>query len=304
MLIGMISIGSCATTIPPEILIIRRHEQYAKLDIEEKKLAEKIMSKAVRNDRKKYYFEKLKLLLDTPTASRSVIGEAQKKEIKKSIQESKEERQAAVSERKTSVEEYMTQEEFYESAKSDRHWRGYSPEGWDQTYFYVVDDDPLDLLVHIRVRLLGDIEDIERILQLEDSIEKHLYIEGFSVNLVFVGCSDDNDDVFDVNVDSSKWPTSHNWTGGYQGLAHELMHLMGLPDEYDRIENHANNKFLPIKRRLELFLEQMDEEVPADAYKGIMCNHFRKPLERHVCAAVGLGEACIKARMKAFHSKE
>ena len=45
----------------------------------------------------------------------------------------------------------------------------------------------------------------------------------------------------------------------------------------------------------------MDDEVPADSIDGIMYNHNFKPLERHVCASVGLSVECVRARMKAFH---
>lgn len=289
----------CATVTTPDTLKIRGHAQYAELSSEEKGLVEEVMGKALKSNRKDYYFKKLFLLLETLTVSSSATKVIQRKEIDRAIKQSKRERRAAVGSSSRSIEDYMNQEEFYESIKGDKHWVGFQPDD-NGPYFYVT-DDPLDILVHIKVRLNGDSEDIERILLLEDAIEKHLYIEGFSVNLVFVGHSNPNNDIFDVKVDSGKWPTSHNWSGEHRGLAHELMHLMGLHDEYDKIESHADNKHLPIQQRLTLFLEQMDAELPADAKYGIMSNHFRKPLDRHACEAVGLGEECVKIRMKTFH---
>ena len=112
-----------------------------------------------------------------------------------------------------------------------------------------------------------------------------------------------NNDIFDVNVDLGKWPMSNNWAGGYKTLAHELLHLMGLPDEYNRIETHSGNKYLSVETRLELFLDQLGEDLPLDSVNGIMCYTFAKPLERHVCAAVGLGKYCINERMATFHKE-
>jgi len=290
---------TCATT-NPDAIEIKAHATYKSLSNDDADLIDDIIAKALKSERKDYYFSRLRILLDTPTNHPRITAQRNKQEIERSVKETKKERREIAKESERDLEEYMEQEEFYESMV-ERHWKGYKPE-WGGPYFYVVDEDPLDILVHIQVRLRGTPEMIEKILVLEDAIEKHLYVEGFSVNLVFAAHS--GDDVFDVDVDPSSWATSYNWSGGHKALAHELLHLMGLPDEYDRLEIHHNNRNMSISQRLRQFYAQMDEELPPDATQGIMCYHGLKPLERHVCASVGLGEECVKARMKAFHSED
>jgi len=291
---------TCATTKHPDALAIRSNKIYKSLNENDTDIVDDIISKALKSKRTGYYFKKLKVLLETKTNHPRVTEKMNKREIERSVVATKIERRKIAKESKRDLEEYMEQEEFYENM-IERHWRGYTPK-WGGPYFYVVDEDPLDILVHIQVKLVGSPEMIEKILILEDAIEKHLYVEGFSVNLVFIARS--GDDVFNVQADPSKWATSYNWSGGHKALAHELMHLMGLPDEYDRLEIHHDNKNMSVTQRLLQFRVQMDKDLPPDATKGIMCYHGRKPLERHVCTSVGLGEDCVEARIKAFHSDD
>jgi hypothetical protein len=279
---------------------IRAHAQYEDLSGNELDIIYDIMEKALESNRKEYYFQKLTLLLDTTTNPTSIIQTLNNARIDRSVEESKKKRREIAKKSKQDLEEYMNSEELYELRK-DLVWLGYRPES-DGTLFYVSYEDNTDILVNIRVRLRGNYKLIEKILSFEDAIEKHLYVEGFSVNLVFVGYKDE--DVFDVNVNPNRWTTSNNWSGGYKALAHELMHLMGLLDEYDRIEYHANNKNASRIQRLFQFRTQMSDEVPSDSKNGIMCSNWLKPLERHVCAAVGLSEKCVEQRMKAFHPDE
>ncbi|MBU1173418.1 MAG: hypothetical protein KKD44_27940, partial [Proteobacteria bacterium] len=281
---------------------IRSHSQYVKLSSTERDLVEDIMDQAIQSDRKDYYFNKLTLLLDTPTNPSSETEAMNRKIIRESIEDSKRERRDIIKQGERGLEEYLSYEEFYENAV-ERKWRGYRP-NFGGPFFYVADDDPLDILVHIKVRLHGNYEIISKIILLEDAIEKHLSLPGYSVNLVFVGYSEDEGDVFDVKVNPKKWVTSHNWAGGYKALGHELMHLMGLSDEYDRIESHAENKNMLRVDRLYQFKYQMEEQVLKDAANGIMCFYWLKPLDRHACASVGLGEECVQARLKDFETEE
>lgn len=293
-----IFISCSCVTITPKMLEIRAHEQYSSLSSDERDLTEDIMSKASGSSREEYYFQKLTLLLDTKTVSVDETRAMNRREIRTSVKESKRERRIIASKSRSGLEEYLSHEEFYENAVS-RKWSSYQPKS-NSPFFYVVDTDPLDILIHIRIRLHGDYNMVSKIILLEDAIEKHLGIPGYSVNLVFIGYSLDDKNVFDVDVIPGKWATSHNWAGGYKTLAHELLHLMGLPDEYDKIENHAGNKNMVRLDRLRQFLAGIDENLPSDAMIGIMCFHNYKPLQRHVCVSVGLGDECIQARRKVF----
>jgi len=289
---------SCTrATTTSETIAIKTHEAYQTLSSNDRKTINKIIKKAEKSKRKKYYFKKLLLLLNTPAVSPKITAKMNNKITNDSVEKTKSERRKIVEESEIDLEEYLGQEEFYETM-TDRLWRTYKP-CWSCSHFYVSDEDPLDILVHIKVHLNGSVELIERILLLEDAIEKHLYVEGFSVNLEFVGYC--GNDVFEVNADPNVWVNSHDWSGGHTTLAHELMHLMGLPDEYDGIEIHAGNRHLPVSTRLRIFYQQMGKEISLDATQGIMCYMNLKPLERHICAAVGLDEECVKTRMEVFH---
>lgn len=227
----------------------------------------------------------------------SNLEEVQKLGTEESIRTSKRIRRNIIGEIRTDLEEYINKEEFYEITKSITNWKRYSPYN-REPYYYVINNDPLDILVHIKVHLVGDLGNIKNIMLLEDAIEKHLHIKGFSVNLVFVSELDVDKDTFIVSVDPRKWGTTYNWVGDYNGVGHELMHLMGQHDEYDIIEVHADNPCLSIQYRLEMFLESIGKELPPDSYSGIMGNVNKKPLHRHVCSAVGLGDKCVEIRNK------
>lgn len=286
---------ACAAT-GADVNAIRAHKQYALLSDTELRLVEKIMTKAVSSSKRDYYFFMLTLLLDTTTVPTDDVADMNTKRLEASVAHAKEERRAIAHRSESGLEEYLNLEETYEM-ETQRQWTQYCP-SWFGSCFYVVDNNPKDILVHIQVHLIGNVDLIEEMLSLEDSVEKHLSIPGFSVNLVFVGMT--GDDIFDVTVDPSKWATSENWTGSYYAMAHELMHLMGLPDEYDRIENHAANAYMEREQRLWQFLGQMDDVLPADAKNGIMCYSFKRPLDRQVCAAVGLGNDCADKRKELY----
>jgi hypothetical protein len=289
------SLSSCALFTANKISI-RAHPAYKQLGLYDQLKIERVMSKIESSDRKAYYYSKLKLLLDTPQEAPEAMKQINEQRIQDAIDKAKTERQEVAQETGIDEEEYMSIEEEYEH-KEIRHWKKYTPEIFGH-YFYVAIDDPTDILVHIQIHLHGDPKTINSLMALEDAVEKHLNVQGFNVNLVFVDHF--GKDVFDINTDPTQWPSSENWSGGYVTIAHELMHVMGLPDEYDLIENHMGNKYLSVSDRLQLFLQQMNKKLPYDASEGIMCFSWKRPLERHVCSAVGLGDDCVKARKKAF----
>jgi hypothetical protein len=192
------------------------------------------------------------------------------------------------------VNVYMSREERYESIKV-RHWVKRKPTLWGP-YFWVVNDDPTDVLVRLRIHLVGDAKQIGAIVAVEDNIEKHMAAKGFSVNVEFVGM--EGADVFEIGANPTQWPNSLNWSGGNALVyAHELGHAMGLEDEYDRILAHSQNPYISIKDRLLLFLYQMHNPLPDDAAQGKMSDIRYPFLNRHVCFIAGLKEAdCVKAR--------
>lgn len=291
MLLPIIALLFGAYSTSNEAKDIRKNSIYSTLPDNEKGLVEQIMYKADSSDKKEYYYSKLKLLLVTPTNPKKITKILNNRSVKKSIQQNKIKIQK-IEKSNIDINTYINKEEDYEKNFHGK-WHRYRPNK-DSAYFYVATEDYMNILVNIRVHLVGDAVAIKNTISLEDAVEKHLSIPGFSVNLVFV--KNTYEDAFDVKIDMENWATSHNWAGGSNVIAHELMHLMGLSDEYNRIESHAANSNVNRYNRLYWFLKQMDDTSPPDSMFGIMCNHNNRPLQRHVCAAVGLGSECVNAR--------
>jgi hypothetical protein len=279
--------------ITPELMVQCELSEYSV------QLVEQILIELEDLEDTEYYEQKLVDLIKTPTIN------TPEKEVPYVTQEKKEsiaivarQYQEIVEEKGDSgLEDYLNQEELYEQLSDKRLWKIYRPSA-GSAVLYIVNDDPNDILVHINIAIRSSDENKYDIYFLEDAVEKHLSSEGFSVNIEFVERS--GDDVFEIESDPSEWPTSGNLTGGHTIIAHEVMHLMGLADEYDRIKVHATNPYLNMENRLYQFLLQLRSDIPPDAEYGIMCYHNLKPLQRHICEAVNLGKDCVKEREKRY----
>lgn len=302
ILLLLVIVASCCKFVPPsipEVATIQNHNSFKNLDGKTKRIANEIMVLASESPNKEYYFNKLNLLFSTPYLDASVkkininkkgIERAEKKV--KSVHDSK---------NKKDLEKYINIEESYEDIKIRVWYKLCDTKYSNNKCFYVSKEDPLDILIHIDININGEPEQIKKIMFMEDAAEKHLSIPGFSVNIVF-HTDKEGRDIFQIDCNPYAWTTNLNWTGDYEAMAHEAMHLFGLDDEYDEIEAHAGNKYMPIKTRLGLFLRQMKKKH-RDIKGGIMYRHWLKPLDRNVCAAAGLGEKCLKERMEYFHGE-
>lgn len=299
---GMISITMCVTcAVAPATLKPNAKSSYNHLSSSNQRTVQRIAEKIAKlsDEEQKYYNKKLNVLLSTPTVTnnsnekrefakrrKNALSRASRR-VKKKIESMPKEERAI----------FLTAEEEYETY-GERNWEVYQPDENDAP-FLVDRTDPTDILVRIWVYVDGNDEVVQAIHSMEDAIEKHLNIPGFSVNLIFINHEESG--AFTVKSDLDKWITSHNWGGSPEVLAHELLHLMGLPDEYDGIASHAQNKHLSMRTRLWYFEKQLDEPFLPDAKYGIMCDHNRRPLDRHACAAVGLDvERCVAERDKYY----
>jgi hypothetical protein len=289
VLVSMHLVSHCATTKSALTMVevVRSNPHYDKLSGDERDLVNEICDEISKRDNYSYYFEKLTLLLNTPyVSSKPLLKSQQTSELKESV--------AVV---RTISGDANDEEEALESSRLEG-WVRYRPRfGWPAGY-YVNRDDPLHIYIRVHVKLNGSPEIVQQMYQLEDAVEKHLSVPGFSVNLVWSDSA--GPDVFEVDTDQGEWATSFNWAGDYFTMAHELMHLFGLPDEYNRIESHAGNKYIATSTRLTWFLVQMRDKTQDDAEEGIMWHNWKKPLPRHVCAAVGLGQDCIDIRISKY----
>jgi hypothetical protein len=268
------------TVVPPKASELRNHAAYKRLSPGGRIKADEIMARALEGSRPGYYLGKLKLLLDTPTTAKKGGSTSDMNWHRVSLSQAS--RQALndalgdTSDAYAGLEEYRT---------NSRQWTQRA--AWRGKTVRVDRTNRKDLAVKIKVRLIGDTNIVSQIRHMEDAIEKHLSIPGFVVNLEFTGKS--GLDIFDVKVDANAWTTAANWVGAATSLGHELMHLLGLPDEYDYIEGHAGNKHMAMETRLHWFLVEMKRQpAPPDSKDGIMRVSKKKPLWRHALAAVGL----------------
>jgi len=263
------------------------------LNSQELALVDEIIELAQQSDRKEYYFDKLNSLLNTPETSDDNLNYKNQRRLEESIKLLEEEYEFIIkTQGQPALEAYLSREERHRQSLSDK-LKVYQPRK-NRAYLYIANDNPNDLVIHIKVSLNTNSTIKSNILFIEDGIEKHLSARGYTVDLQFVDrCGDD---VFQIKADPNEWPDSGNWIGSHYTLAHELLHLTGLPDEYDMIEAHSTNKYMSIRDRLYWFLYYMKRDTPADAKFGIMSNQSFKPLNRHMCKSVGLGDDCVKAR--------
>lgn len=173
--------------------------------------------------------------------------------------------------------------------------------GQNGTIYYVDARDPNNIVVRIKIRLRAAVgpttsQDIANEVLLEDAIERVAETRGYVVDVVFVDT--DGPDVFTFNVDFSQWPTSANPVGNAQTLAHEIHHLMGLPDRYDYIESHSRNPHMHIPDRLHWFREQMNRGPDPGRATSLM-GHGSTVLDDEVCRVAGLDQrTCVAARQQ------
>lgn len=252
--------------------------------------------KDLPGDEQEYFYNKLNLLLATKTLisgsdERNDFSVENKKRLDDASERVESEYKAMPTDE---LAVFLLAEEEYETY-GIRKWEAYRPDGLD-AHFLVDRSDPTDLLVKIWIHVRGDRKIVDTIVSFEDAIEKHVSIEGFSVNIVFLDHEEPEAFIIDSEID--RWITSDNWGGSPETMGHELMHLFGLPDEYDGIASHAGNEHLSMTTRLWYFKKQLSEPFLPDARNGIMCNNYMRPLDRHACAAVGLPvKSCLKARL-------
>ncbi len=287
--------SAAAETAPtPESL--RRHPAYRALSATDRRVADRILEHAETSPRRAYYLTKLKLLLDTPyrdpttavTTTRGVAKPFAERQLDKLTDAL---RRAAALLAKVPAEEraaYLRREESATDAVPAREWEA-RPAGYGNKIFWVSRRDPENIRVKVNIYLDANPEIERSVLHLEDAIEKYVSIPGFTVNLRFVKReAAGRRDVVTVKADPTQWTTALNWVGTYESLAHELMHVLGLKDEYDMIDVHAGNANMKVGARLHWFSVQMTRPPPpADANTGIMTCRGRT-LRRHARQVAGL----------------
>jgi hypothetical protein len=216
---------------------------------------DQLLTEARKSKFRLVYLEAIRTALATPYKHRAAPFQAKQTKLLKSS--------ASAAQKPLSTwEGYIDSfsEEFESAGKPASRWT--RVKGFRGIYYYVDRRDLRDIVVRARVFLTGPNNDhVKLVKSMEDAVEKYSAGPGYTVDLDFVDASQKGkNDVFTVQVDTGKWPTSGNWVGNVRTLAHELHHLLGLPDRYDYLR-HKKNVHMPIKNRLHWIGVQIDRDT-------------------------------------------
>ena len=277
---------------------IREHPIYRALASVARTLANEIIALARRRSNCLYYAAKLKLLFDTPDAPPALPGQPPPQGS--TLERNRQRVEAAADEERIRLASPEAQAQVGRQEQIADAAQHFEPRvGQNGKKFLVDRSDPRNIVVRIKVRLqaapgVTTTTDIANERLLEDAIERVAETHGYTVDVVFVDA--DGPDVFSYTVDFDKWPTSSNPVGNARTLAHEIHHLMGLPDRYDYIEAHAANRNMAMPDRLRWFREQMNRQPDPKAGESLM-GSGSKLLDDDVCRVAGLdAAACAAAR--------
>jgi hypothetical protein len=276
---------------------IKAMDTYKTLPPAAKAVADEIMTKARASDQAIYYIDNLHVLFTTPYDDPAQTGAANTAAA-----------QSEVADEKTRVaaegEDARLSEERASTAARSRFKKR---KGQDGKTFLVDATDPNNIVVQVKIHLTksgkGKDTDVADVKSLEDAIEKHASVPGYTVDVVFV-LRGGLPDVFEVAVDPGKFTDSGNFRADSAlALAHEVHHLLGLDDRYNYIE-HSHNREMKIPDRLGWFREQINRDAAGQAdphaSESIM-GSGQHPLDDDICKVSGLDMAtCQAARRWGF----
>lgn len=142
--------------------------------------------------------------------------------------------------------------------------------------------------ITVRVHLTGNPQDVALMREREPMIEHFMTNAPYFVNVEFI----DSPDAYSITIpiDRSVWPNSQTWNPfnsdnvvdvrDAHTAAHELMHQLGLPDEYD-MPTHFTNPHLDGWGRFGTFLAALLQvPPPVDQAQSLMGAGLR-PLRRN-----------------------
>jgi hypothetical protein len=299
---------------------IRGWDTFKTLSAEDKATAEEIFSKASVRDNAIYYAQQLQLLFKIPSPQNLTPDERAR--VERETTEANRGRIEESLEEETELAKKPGYDQGAEEAAArardiSKAWQTRQGDGAT----YKVDaSDYNNIVVQAKVHLIpvkgsqttkADIEKMTRPVHaesaqpgdpdvtVEQGIERAAArIGGYILDLQFVNF--DAGDVFTIDVDVARHPTSGNIIGGAEVLAHEVHHLLHLPDRYDYIEAHAENESMPIPQRLDLFKRQMTRGLrdPLEPYSMMSGSGHPRLVDEDVClvADPAHAEACIAAR--------
>lgn len=252
-----------------------------------RQIGNQIITDAKTRDNCMYYINFLHTLFSVPENPASTIGAQQGPVLQQAAQDEQTRLQNPQAQQNAQFEENLS------GAVAASNWTQLSGEGG--VHYYVDRTDPTNIVVRVRVRLTGNPTRVSQARLLEDAIEKHANTAGYTVELQFVNTT--GHDVFQAGVDPGAWATSGNWVGTPDVMAHELHHLLNLPDRYNYIEDHSGNTDMYICNRIHWFLEEFNRPTDPNQRTSFM-GYGNLVTDADICQVAQYADqaACMRSR--------
>ena len=249
-------------------------------------VAEQIITQARLRDDCLYYIQYLRTLFSTGESAPASVSQTWGPVLSQAAQNEQQRLQDPIAQQNATFEEGL-------SGDSSRQWTQLTGQGGK--FYYVDQSDLNNLVVKVKIKLNGQQQYVDQAKQLEDGVEKESSVLGYTVDLQFVDTS--GNDVFEANVDPTQWPTSGNWVGGVDVMAHELHHLLNLPDRYNYIESHSANQEMYIANRIHWFREEFNRPADPNIRVSFM-GEGSLVTDEDICAVIQSGNisSCVSQR--------
>jgi len=280
---------------------IQDHAVYKALAPDDLTVADGIITEAKKKNDCLYLLGKLKLLFDTPVAAAGTVATATRAAV--AVEHKKE--QARIAKPAEAKKLKIEEDASAAAAGKLKPVKGKFGKGDTDSGTYYIDNSNLaNIVVKAKIFLhkhdAGTDDDVMKIKDMQDGIEKAASTKGFLVDIDFVDVADS--ETFDVKVNPSTWTVADEWGSGGTPLAyaHEIFHLFAFElDRYNYIESHSANQDMKIPNRLYWFAQQLAKPAGFDDPRSIMASGS-DPLDEDVCMVANVPNVadCVKERKK------
>ncbi|SDP92455.1 protein of unknown function [Mucilaginibacter sp. OK268] len=278
---------------------IKAEAAYKALDAAKRKLAEEIITEIKKKpiaEQNSYYLTQFQLLFKTVTQTPAQIT---------TITNAKTDTAVADEAVRVAKPEEAKNKDMEENTAKDPARAGAFERvvgKWGGGAYYIDRRSPTDIVIKAEVMLTptgtGTMDEVNKIKQMKDGIEKAASTKGYIVSLTFVDVA--GPDTFKAGVNPEKWEDATNWSGGApKGFAHELHHMMAYEvDRYNYIDYQARNDNMVLEDRLYWFRKELSKPAGYNDPTSIMDN-APHPNNLDVCTVAGTDmKMCMDARKK------
>lgn len=278
---------------------IRAEAAFKAMDAGQKKLAEEIITEIKKKpvaDQNSYYLTQFQLLFKTVTQTPAQITTITNAKTDTAVAQEA----VRVAKPEEAKNKDMEENTAKDPARAGAFERVVGKFGGGA--YYIDRRSPTDIVIKAEVMLTptgtGTMDQVNKIKQMKDGIEKAASTKGYIVSITFVDVA--GPDTFKAVVNPEKWETATNWSGGDpKGFAHELHHMMAYEvDRYNYIDFQARNDEMVLGDRLYWFRKELSKPAGYNDPTSIM-DDAPHPNNLDVCTVAGMDmKTCMDARKK------